>query len=264
MSDEAPAPETSRTGTLLLVGLGIVVLALLLAFVLLPLLSGDPATDDTVDTDADGDVVIVDGDEEPTETPTEDLELSEPDEGEEAPAETFEVFAARDPFQQLVRADEGSGGGGTTTTPDPTASPAPGGGTTSPPTTPVTPGPTPSPSPGTGTGGDGGSGTGNGTGDGNGAGTGDGGGGSGTGTGGGNRDDDSANVGGTTVTLVDVFTGNDGDRKATVTVNGTGYTVSQGQTFGRNFRLLDISGECATMLFGDSRFTLCEGERIQK
>jgi hypothetical protein len=71
-------------------------------------------------------------------------------------------------------------------------------------------------------------------------------------------------VGGTTVTLVDVFTDDDGTRKATVTVNGSGYTVEEGDTFGRRFRLLDISGRCSTMLFGDSRFTLCEGEQIRK
>ncbi|MPZ73597.1 MAG: hypothetical protein GEU74_10270, partial [Nitriliruptorales bacterium] len=85
----------------------------------------------------------------------------------------------------------------------------------------------------------------------------------GTGTSDGSGDGGSAAVGGTTVTVVDVFT-DDGERRATVTVNGTGYTVGEGDTFARRFRLLDISGRCSTLLFGDSRFTLCEGERIRK
>jgi sulfur carrier protein ThiS len=50
----------------------------------------------------------------------------------------------------------------------------------------------------------------------------------------------------------------------TVTVNGAGYEVREGQTFADNLRLLDISGTCATFLFGDSRFTICEGGSIRK
>jgi hypothetical protein len=74
----------------------------------------------------------------------------------------------------------------------------------------------------------------------------------------------SAQVGGTTVQLVDVFTDDDGVEKVLVEVNGTGYQVAEGESFAGSFRLLDISGSCATFLFGDSRFVLCEGESIRK
>lgn len=153
--------------------------------------------------------------------------------------ETFEVFAARDPFQQLVPDSDASGepgtggtpapgGGGT---PAPTGSPAPGGS--------PSPGasPTTSPSPGTGGGG---------------------------GTGGGSGDAPSdARVGATSIKLVDVFE-EDGEPRVLVTVNGTAYRVGEGDTFGGRFKVLDISGDCATFLFGDSRFVLCRGESIRK
>jgi len=71
-------------------------------------------------------------------------------------------------------------------------------------------------------------------------------------------------VGGTTVTLVDVFEGKNGKPRAAVTLNGEGYNASEGDTFGDRFRMLDISELCATMRLEDSRFTLCEGEEILK
>jgi len=55
-----------------------------------------------------------------------------------------------------------------------------------------------------------------------------------------------------------------GSPMVSVAVNGTGYTVAEGAEFGERFRLLDVSGTCATFLFGDSRFTLCEGQSIRK
>ena len=267
MSD-APAEEASRVRTLLLLGAGAIAVVALVMFVLLPLLSGggeDPDDDVTVEDDS-GEVVVG---TEPTESPS-DFDLANPDEGEgSAPAETFEVFAARDPFQQLVR---GTGGGGAvdggTTDPGTTDPGTTDPGTVDPidPTDPTDPSDPLPPADGDGGDGDGDGSGGDGSGgdgsDGDGS---DGADGNGSGSDGSDGNGDgSANVGGTTVTLVDVFTDDDGERKATVTVNGTGYTVGEGQTFGRRFRLLDISGSCSTMLFGDSRFTLCEGERIQK
>jgi hypothetical protein len=70
-------------------------------------------------------------------------------------------------------------------------------------------------------------------------------------------------VGGHRVRLVDVFTQN-GRQRAQVQVDGTVYTVDEGETFAESFQLMSISGECATMLFGDDQFTLCEGEEILK
>jgi hypothetical protein len=51
---------------------------------------------------------------------------------------------------------------------------------------------------------------------------------------------------------------------AEVQVNGIAYTVSRGETFAENFKLLAASGECVAMLFGDQEFTLCEGDEILK
>jgi hypothetical protein len=70
-------------------------------------------------------------------------------------------------------------------------------------------------------------------------------------------------VGGHTVRLVDVFTQN-GRARAQVQVDGTVYTVDEGETFAESFKLMSISGECATMLFGDDQFTICEGEELLK
>ncbi len=78
------------------------------------------------------------------------------------------------------------------------------------------------------------------------------------------RSGDDATVGGTTVTLVDAFTSRKGNPKATVTVNATGYTVREGEVFADRLQLLEVSQECSTLRFGDSRFTLCEGEQIRK
>lgn len=78
------------------------------------------------------------------------------------------------------------------------------------------------------------------------------------------KPDADAQVGSTAVRLVDVFTGDDGDARVLVTVNGTGYEVGQGQDFAERLRLLDVKDRCATFLFGDNRFVLCEGEQIRK
>jgi hypothetical protein len=65
------------------------------------------------------------------------------------------------------------------------------------------------------------------------------------------------------VKLVDVFT-EDGEKRAQVRVDGTVYTVSPGERFAENFQFVSASGQCATFLFGDDQFTLCEGQEILK
>jgi hypothetical protein len=79
-------------------------------------------------------------------------------------------------------------------------------------------------------------------------------------------DDGSAGgaVGGRTVKLTEVDTRAAGPPTATVTVDGTSYTVSEKETFATNFKVLNLYGECSSMLFGDDQFTLCEGEQVLK
>jgi len=75
------------------------------------------------------------------------------------------------------------------------------------------------------------------------------------------RSGSSAEVGGTEIKLIDVY---DDATRAVVTVNGRSYDVAEGEPFAQRFRLLDLTGECGTFLFGDSRFVLCEGDEIRK
>jgi hypothetical protein len=70
-------------------------------------------------------------------------------------------------------------------------------------------------------------------------------------------------VGGHRVRLIDTFTRN-GEPQARVQVDGTVYTVGEGDRFADNFEVLSISGQCASLLFGDDQFSLCEGEEILK
>jgi len=70
-------------------------------------------------------------------------------------------------------------------------------------------------------------------------------------------------VGGHRVRLIDTFNRN-GEPQARVQVDGTVYTVGEGDRFADNFEVLSISGECASLLFGDDQFSLCEGEEILK
>ncbi len=80
---------------------------------------------------------------------------------------------------------------------------------------------------------------------------------------GGGGDGGGENIGGRRVRLVDVFS--EGRRqRARVQVDGTVYTVSEGDRFADNFELLSIEGQCASLLYGDDQFTLCEGEEILK
>jgi hypothetical protein len=64
----------------------------------------------------------------------------------------------------------------------------------------------------------------------------------------------SSGMGGHTVVLVDIF---DGGTKAQLEVDGTVYTVSEGDTFDDNFRLASIDGSCASVQFGDEASTIC-------
>ncbi|HET7483450.1 MAG TPA: hypothetical protein VFK89_11375, partial [Actinomycetota bacterium] len=116
------------------------------------------------------------------------------------------------------------------------------------------------------------------TGGGSGTTTGDTTGGTGTGTGGtggtatggtggtatgGTSDNGTQQVGRHRVRVIDVFR-QDGHDRAQVQVDDTVYTVDEGEDFADNFRLVSASGSCATLLFGDDEFTLCEGEEILK
>ena len=142
------------------------------------------------------------------------------------PVETFEVFAPKDPFDPLISAATGGGGDGTTATGDTADGAAGTQGTTTDGTGTTTTTTT-------------------------------------TTTGGGSGATGGEDVGGHRVRVVDVF--NEGRRtRAQVQVDGTVYTVDEGETFAENFQLLSTSGQCATMLFGDDEFTLCEGEEILK
>lgn len=224
----------------LLITLGVVaaigVAAALWVFVLQPL-SADDADTVAVDDDADATEPGPELDAEPTPEPDGEPddpgEDADPEDGEDADEaeddalETTQVVNARDPFTQLAT---DTGGDGDT-----------GGSATG----------------GTATGGDSASG-----------GDSTSGGGTTTGDGGGDGDsgdgDDQADVDSTTVTLVTIYTGDDGLQRAAVEVDEAGYDVLEGDTFAGNFQLLDIADECATMLYGDSRFTLCEGDRVRK
>lgn len=217
----------------LAVVVGLFLLFLLWLFVVQPLL-----TDDETD---DVDVVAVDDDQADDEG-TEEPELPEatpsPDitEGEQLPLETYEVFLSRDPFRPIRPAAGGTDGGGATTGDETTTDggTATGGTTTDGGTTTggTTTGGTTTGGelPPTGEDGDGG---------------------------------DRATVEGREVVLVDVFE-EDGEPRAVVQVDGTAYEVSTGDRFADNFEVLAIDPPCATLLFGDDSFTLCEGERVLK
>jgi hypothetical protein len=68
----------------------------------------------------------------------------------------------------------------------------------------------------------------------------------------------STSVSDHTVVLLDTFTQN-GTQMAQVEVDGTVYTVAEGETFADNFQLVSINGSCADFTFnGDTSFTLCQ------
>lgn len=223
----ATAPDTAeRNNTQILVIVGLIVA--LLGVVYFMFLRGDGDGEPTAAAPSPTSVAPLDPD------PDDDAVPEEEEVPKQGPVETFEVFAARDPFKPLVtQSTTGATGGttGTTTT----------SGTT-----------------GT-TGGTGGTGTGSTDGTGGTSGSG---GSTGSGSSGG-QSSSGKTVSGHRVKLVDVFT-KDGKQKAQVQVDSTVYTVDEGERFADNFKLLSISGQCASMLFGDDQFTLCEGEEILK
>ena len=51
---------------------------------------------------------------------------------------------------------------------------------------------------------------------------------------------------------------------ARVQVGSTVYTVAAGQTFATSYKVVSLSGTCGQFLFGDSPFSLCEGEQVIK
>ena len=65
------------------------------------------------------------------------------------------------------------------------------------------------------------------------------------------------------VTLVDI-TGQSGARTAKVEVDGTPYSVSEGESFAGAYRAVDIGSSCATFESDTTSFTLCEGEAVLK
>lgn len=75
--------------------------------------------------------------------------------------------------------------------------------------------------------------------------------------------DGTTSVTGHRVKLIDTFT-QGGSDKARIEVDGTVYTVAEGETFATNFKLLSIENKCITAFYGDDQFSLCEGEEILK
>lgn len=164
----------------------------------------------------------------------------DPDAPEDVAEQTFEIYSARDPFEQLVQPPSDPGGDGGDATADTTpststpsfgsptggsATPAPTGspraGATADPTPHATATPTATPTP--------------------------------TPTGLAARE----------VELVDTLT-RDGEPRALIAVNGRGYEVAEGQTFAHDFRLVSLDPPCATLTYTGQRFLLCKGDKIRK
>lgn len=226
-------PDRNPLFVVLAVVVGLFLAFLLWLFVVQPLLT-DEETDDV-------DVVTVD-DDQADDGGTEEPELPEatpsPDiaEGEQLPIETYEVFLSRDPFRPIrpavgpgdgTGAQAGDGGAGTGAQPGDGQQPTDGQTPTDGRTPTDGQTPTDGELPPTG------------------------------------EDGDRATVEGREVVLVDVFE-EDGEPRAVVQVDGTAYEVSTGDRFADNFEVLAIDPPCATLLFGDDSFTLCEGERVLK
>jgi hypothetical protein len=61
------------------------------------------------------------------------------------------------------------------------------------------------------------------------------------------------------VALVSIASGT-----AKVTVDGTPYSVTEGERFADDYRAVDINSECASFESASTAFTLCEGEAVLK
>lgn len=66
------------------------------------------------------------------------------------------------------------------------------------------------------------------------------------------------------VGLLEVFTDPGGQVVASVRVNDLTHQVAEGDVFSTSYRVvdLDISTRCGQFLFGDDRFSLCEGDEV--
>jgi len=53
-------------------------------------------------------------------------------------------------------------------------------------------------------------------------------------------------------------------RSAVIAIDGQSVSVAVGESFFERFQLLSVADDCASILFGDDQFTLCEGEEIFK
>lgn len=203
----------------LLIVLGVAVLAAL-GYVLFAMSS---SPDDELAAAAPSEPVVAES--EPAAPPLDPKLPSEAGSEIAAVEPTFEVFQARDPFEQLVANDTGSGDATIgTTTPVSAVTPVDG----SDPTVgapPVVTDPAPTNAPGGG--------------------------------------QSQTSVGGTTIMLEEIFS-DGGEDTALVRVDDEGYEATEGETVAGDLTVLDIAGNCATMRFDDRRFILCEGEQIQK
>ena len=68
---------------------------------------------------------------------------------------------------------------------------------------------------------------------------------------------------GTTVAVIDVYD-EAGATLAVVQVGSTQYTVAPGQVFATSYKVVSLSGTCGQFMYGDSPFSLCEGEQVIK
>jgi hypothetical protein len=68
---------------------------------------------------------------------------------------------------------------------------------------------------------------------------------------------------GTTVAVISVFD-QAGVTSAVVQVGSTQYTVAAGQVFATSYKVVSLSGTCGQFMYGDSPFSLCEGEQVIK
>jgi hypothetical protein len=177
--------------------------------------------------------------EEPSDDSKKD-ETQTPKKKSKGPVETTEVFGGKDPFEpviDLTPADSGGGGATDDGTTDGTVTSTDDGSTTTPttptaptvPTTPVLP-VTPPPDD--------------------------------------DDDDDDVVKTGYVVRLVDVFSDN-GTRTAHVqTVKRASWDKQQhpkltaGDRFRKHFKITSIDNRCATFMFDQEWFSLCEGQRV--